>query len=138
MSSVPSLLQACSLNKLCWVTSSTPKRTWVQEMLPKCSPRYNQGGCRSGSMEGRSLPRKMHLNLSQKKPKALSLTSHSTRCVSLLLTNDHSGPGSSWQGRSSLTGSQARISTPSFPLWKALFYLHPRAGRFGLFLWNHQ
>lgn len=86
-------------------------------MLPKCSPRQNQGGCRSGSMEGRSLPRKMHLNPSQKKKKKKikSPKSHSTRCISLLLTNDHSGLGSSWQGQSSLTGSQSTHLNPFLP-----------------------
>lgn len=83
-------------------------------MLPKCSPRQNQGGCRSGSKEGRSLPRKMHLNPSQKK-KIKSPKSHSTRCILLLLTKDHSGLGSSWQGQSSLTGSQSMHLNPFLP-----------------------
>lgn len=69
----------------------TPKRKWVQKMLPKCSPRQkNQCGCRSGSREGGNLPRKTHLNLSQKNPKALSLTSHQL-CLTLLLTKGHLG-----------------------------------------------
>lgn len=62
------------------------------------------------AQRARNLPRKMHLNLSQKKKKALSLTSHPT-----LPRVSHCGLGSSWCVRGQLHRLLKLASSSAFP-----------------------
>lgn len=117
------------------MTSCTKKKIWVQKTFPKGLQRKTNVATGLVAQRARNLPRKMHLNLSQKKKKkkALSLTSHPTLPSPTVVSL-----GSSWLCAASFTSSGARLFLSlSLPPGKALFCLHPTTGTSGFILWNH-
>lgn len=112
------LLQSCSLKVLLWMTSWTPKRKWVQKILPRCPPRQNQCGRRSGSREGGNLPKKIAF---KSESKTKSPESHFSSTLSHVVPHpaSHTGPlrtreQLTWTERLALQTLKAQ--TPSFSL----------------------